>query len=339
MEVTLAKLAAMVGGELRGNPDACITGVATLAGADASQLSFLSNSKYRKHLSETRAGVVLLGADDADACPVACIVVEDPYVSYAKAAHFLNPPQEFSPGVHPSAVVDPSVKLGSGVSIGAGSVLEAECELGDGVIVGPGCTIGRGTRIGPESRLVARVTIMHGCTLGARVIVHPGVVIGADGFGIANDGGRWVKVPQLGAVQIGDDCEIGANTTIDRGALEDTVLEEGVKLDNQIMVAHNVHIGAHTVVAGCVGIAGSTRIGKRCLIAGASGISGHLNICDDVMIMAMSMVTSDIHKPGQYASGLPLDTLANWRRNGARFRNLDELAKRVKKLEKTQDKD
>lgn len=339
MEVTLAKLAAMVGGELHGNPDACITGVATLAGADSGQLSFFSNSKYRKYLADTRAGVVLLAAGDIESCPVPCIVVKDPYVAYAKAAQFFNPPSCPPAGIHPSAVVDPSVTLGSDVSVGAGSVIEAGCELGDGVIIGPGCTIGREAYIGPGSRLVARVTIMHGCTLGARIIIHPGVVIGADGFGIANDDGRWIKVPQLGAVRIGDDCEIGANTTIDRGALEDTVLEEGVKLDNQIMVAHNVHIGAHTVVAGCVGIAGSTRIGKRCLIAGACGISGHLNICDDVMIMAMSMVTSDIHQPGQYASGLPLDTLANWRRNGARFRKLDELAKRVKQLEQNRKKD
>ena len=205
------------------------------------------------------------------------------------------------------------------------------------VTVGPGCVVGPGVTLGDDTWLVANVTVMHGCLIGARVTLHPGVVVGADGFGIANDNGRWINVPQLGTVRIGDDCEVGANTTIDRGALDDTVLEDGVKLDNLVMVAHNVHIGAHTVVAGCVGIAGSTRIGKRCMVAGASGISGHLNICDDVMIMAMSMVTSDIHQPGQYASGLPLDTLENWRRNGARFRNLDAIAKRVKALEKKDD--
>lgn len=315
MGVRLAELAALVGGELRGDGAAEVGGVATLEGAGANQISFLANSKYRKFLAGTRAGAVILGAADADDCPVAAIVAADPYLAYARIATFLHPgagPE----GVHPSAVVHPSARIGQGVSIG------------------PLCVVGADVSIGADSRLVANVTVMDGCKLGERVLVHAGAVIGADGFGIARDGERWVKVPQLGSVCIGDDCEIGANTTIDRGALEDTVLEDGVKLDDQVMVAHNVHIGAHTVVAGCVGIAGSTRIGKRCMIAGASGISGHLSICDDVMIMAMSMVTSDIHEPGQYAAGLPLDTLANWRRNGARFRNLDDLFKRVRTLEK-----
>lgn len=314
MGVRLAELAALVGGELRGDTAAEIDGVATLSAAGPGQVAFLANSKYRKYLAGTRAGAVILAAEDADDCPVASIVVADPYLAYAHIAAFLHP-AEVPTGTHASAVVDPSARIGEGVSIG------------------PLCVVGANVEIGAGSRLIANVTIMHGCTLGERVLVHAGAVIGADGFGIARDGERWVKVPQLGAVRIGDDCEIGANTTVDRGALEDTVLEEGVKLDDQVMVAHNVHIGAHTVVAGCVGIAGSTRIGKRCMIAGAAGISGHLNICDDVMIMAMSMVTSDIHEPGQYAGGLPLDTLANWRRNGARFRTLDELFKRVRKLE------
>ncbi|MFN2300688.1 MAG: UDP-3-O-(3-hydroxymyristoyl)glucosamine N-acyltransferase [Gammaproteobacteria bacterium] len=320
MGVSLADLAAITGSELRGDPDLAITGVGTLAGAGVGQITFLSNSKYRKYLEATKASAVIVGAADADACPVAALVAADPYVAYAKVAQRLAPAAR-APGVHPSAVVDPSATLGSGVT------------------VGPGCVVGAGAVIGDDSWLVANVTVLERVQIGKRVIVHPGAVIGADGFGIAQDAGRWIKVPQLGTVLVGDDCEIGANTTIDRGALEDTVLEEGVKLDNLIMVAHNVHIGAHTVVAGCVGIAGSTRIGKRCLIAGASGISGHLNIADDVMIMAMSMVTSDIHQAGQYASGLPLDSLANWRRNGARFRHLDELAKRVKALEKKSDKD
>lgn len=316
MAVRLAELAELTGSELRGDPDLEITGVASLSDAGAGQISFLANPRFRKYLEDTRAAAVIVAAADADAAPVPALVAKDPYVAYARVAQRLAPPAEPQAGIHPSAVV------------------AADAELGDGVAIGPGCVVGRGARIGAGSRLVANVTVMHECIIGRRVILHPGVVIGADGFGIANDNGTWIKVPQLGTVIIGDDCEIGANTTVDRGALEDTVIEEGVKLDNLVMVAHNVHIGAHTAVAGCVGIAGSTRIGKRCMIAGASGISGHLNICDDVMIMAMSMVTADIRQPGQYASGLPLDTLASWKRNAARFRHLDELARRVKALEK-----
>lgn len=314
MGVRLAELAALVGGDLRGDGAAEVDSVATLSAAGPRQVTFLANNKYRKYLAGTRAGAVILAQADVADCPVAAIVAADPYLAYARIAAFLHP-QEVPTGVHASAVVHPSARIGDGVSIG------------------PLCVIGADAEIGAGSRLVANVTVMHGCVLGERVLVHAGAVIGADGFGVVRDGEQWIKVPQLGSVRIGDDCEIGANTTIDRGALEDTVLEEGVKLDDQVMVAHNVQIGAHTVVAGCVGIAGSTRIGKRCMIAGAVGISGHLNICDDVMVMAMSMVTSDIHEPGQYAAGLPLDTLANWRRNGARFRNLDELFKRVRKLE------
>lgn len=320
MGVRVAELAELTGSEWRGAPDAEVVGVGTLAGAGPDQITFLANSKYRKFLEGTRAGAIIVSAADADASPVPVMVAADPYVAYAKVAQRLAPTR-WSPGIHPSAVVDPT------------AVVAADA------CIGPGCVVGAGVTIGAGTWLVANVTVLYDCRIGARVILHPGVVVGADGFGIANDGGRWIKVPQLGIVEIGDDCEVGANTTIDRGALENTVLEEGVKLDNLIMVAHNVRIGAHTVVAGCVGIAGSTTIGKRCMIAGASGISGHLKICDDVMIMAMSMVTSDIHQPGQYASGLPLDTLPNWRRNGARFRNLDTIAKRVAALEKKLGKD
>ncbi len=337
MAVQLAQLAEQTGCELRGDPGLEVSGVATLSGASPGQLSFLSNPKYRKHLAETRATAVILSAEDADACPVAALVAADPYLAYARAAALLAPVHRAPAGVHATAVVADDAVIGDGVVIGPNAVVEAGARVGAGVTVGAGCFIGRGTIVGSDSVLHPRVTVMHGCTLGDRVIVHPGAVIGADGFGIAKDGDGWVKVPQLGGVRIGDDCEIGANTTIDRGALEDTVLEEGVKLDNQIMIAHNVHIGAHTVAAGCVGIAGSTTIGKRCMIAGAAGIGGHIDICDDVTIMAFSMVTSSIHQPGQYASGLPLDSLPNWRRNAARFRNLDDLAKRVKALEKKQE--
>lgn len=337
MAIRLAQLAELTGCELRGDAGLEIDGVATLAAAGPTQLSFLANPKYRKYLDGTRAAAVILTPADAEACPVPVLVTDDPYLAYARAATALAPDHAAEPGVHPSAVVAADVSIGAGVAVGPNAVVEAGVSLGDGVSVGAGSFIGRGSTVGEGSLLHPRVAVMHGCTLGARVIVHPGAVIGGDGFGIARDGERWEKVPQLGGVRIGDDCEIGANATIDRGALEDTVLEEGVKLDNLVMVAHNVRIGAHTVAAGCVAIAGSTSIGKRCMIAGAAGISGHLTIVDDVMIMGFSMVTSDIRQPGQYASGLPLDSLAAWRRNGARFRHLDEMFKRLKALEKGKD--
>lgn len=334
MGIRLAQLAELTGCDLRGDPELEVDGVATLAAAGPGQISFLANPRYRKFLEGTRAAAVILAPADADACPVPALVVDNPYLAYARIARELVPGHAPAPGIHPTAVVASDTEIDAGVSIGPNAVVESGVTLGAGVTVGAGSFVGRGSTIGAATLLHPRVTVMHGCTIGARVIVHPGAVIGADGFGIARDGERWEKVPQLGGVSIGDDCEIGANTTIDRGALEDTVLDEGVKLDNHVMVAHNVHIGAHTVAAGCVAIAGSTSIGKRCMIAGAAGISGHLFIADDVMIMGFSMVTSDIRQPGQYASGLPLDTLAAWRRNGARFRHLDEMFKRLKTLEK-----
>ncbi len=266
MAIRLAQLAELTGCELRGGADLEVDGVATLVAAGPTQISFLANPKYRKYLEGTRAAAVILAAGDADACPVPVLVSDDPYLAYARAATALAPDLDGEPGVHPSAVVADDVSIGAGVTIGANAVVEAGVSLGDGVHVGAGVFIGQGSTIGAGTRLYPSVTLMHGCTLGARVIVHPGAVIGGDGFGIARDGERWEKVPQLGGVRIGDDCEIGANATIDRGALEDTVLEEGVKLDNLVMVAHNVHIGAHTVAAGCVAIAGSTSIGKRCMI-------------------------------------------------------------------------
>lgn len=335
MGSTLAELADLAGCELRGgDPELEITAAATLAGAGPQQVSFLANTRYRNELSATRAGAVVLSAEDAEHCPVPVLVHANPYAAFARIAQRLTPAPAAQPGIHPQSVVATTAQVDAGAEVGPFCVVDDEAVVEAGAVIGAGSFIGRGAVIGAGTRLVARVTVMHGCRVGARGILHPGVVIGADGFGIANEDGRWIKVPQTGGVRIGDDCEVGANTTIDRGALEDTVIGDGVKLDDQVMVAHNVHIGAHTVVAGCVGIAGSTHIGQRVMIAGACGISGHLNICDDAVIMAMSMVTSDIRQPGEYASGLPLDTLANWKRNGARFRQLDDMAKRLKAIEK-----
>lgn len=339
MGMTLQQLAEALECELHGDPLCLITGVGTLQSAAAGQLSFLANSKYRNYLKATQASAVIIGAEDLDLCPVNALVSRNPYLTYARAARLLNPEALPAAGVHPTAVVEEGCEIDPSASIGAQCFVGAGCRIGAGVVLGPGCVVERDVSIGSNSRLVARVTICHGATLGESVMVHPGVVIGADGFGIAYDEGRWIKVPQLGNVVIGNDVEIGANTTIDRGALEDTVIEEGVKLDNLIQVAHNVHIGAHSALAGCVGIAGSATIGKRCQIGGAVGIAGHLSICDDVQVTGMSMVTGNILKPGVYSSGLPAEPRSDWVRNAARLRQLNDIAQRLRALEKELEKD
>ena len=315
MGVRVAELAELTGSEWRGAPDAEVSGVGTLADAGPDQITFLANRKYRKFLEGTRAGAVICTAADADVSPVPALVAADPYVAYAKIARRLVPVRRAT-GVHPSAVVDPSATLGARVT------------------VGPGCVVGPGVTLGDDTWLVANVTVMHGCLIGARVTLHPGVVVGADGFGIANDNGRWINVPQLGTVRIGDDCEVGANTTIDRGALDDTVLEDGVKLDNLVMVAHNVHIGAHTAIAGCAAIAGSTRIGSHCTIGGKAGIVGHLEIVDHVHIAAGTLVSRSIHQPGSYGGPFPFDDNAAWQKNAAALRHLHALRDRLRALEK-----
>ena len=330
---TLGQLAEHVGGRIHGDANCNINGVATLQNAKAGDISFLANPRYTKYLAGTDATAVILGEEHRDACPTNALVVTDPYLSYARIATLLNPSAATQQGRHPSAVVADGSHIDPSAWIGPHSVIEEGVEIGAGVMVGPGCIIGHGSRIGAGSRLVANITVCHGSRLGNRVVLHPGVVIGSDGFGLANDGGSWVKVPQLGGVIIGDDVEIGANTTVDRGALDDTIIENGVKLDNQIQVAHNVYIGAHTAVAGCTGIAGSARIGARCTIGGGVGIVGHTEIADDVHITGMSFVAHSIRKPGVYSSGTPLEANREWRRNYARFHQLDDMARRLRKLE------
>ena len=330
---TLGQLAEHVGGRVHGEADCQINGVATLQNAKAGDISFLANPRYTRFLASTAASAVIVGDDYRDACPANALVVADPYLSYAQIATLLNPPAVMPQGCHPTAVVAEGSSVDSSAWIGPHSVIEEDVEIGAGVMVGPGCVIGYGSRIGAGSRLVANVTVCHGSRLGKRVVLHPGVVIGSDGFGLANDGGNWVKVPQLGGVIIGDDVDIGANTTVDRGALDDTIIEHGVKLDNQIQVAHNVYIGAHTAIAGCTGIAGSARIGARCTIGGGVGIVGHTEISDDVHITGMSFVAHSIRKPGVYSSGTPLEANREWRRNYARFHQLDDMARRLRRLE------
>lgn len=332
---TLAELAERCGGELRGAGGMRIRGVATLQHAGPGQIAFLANPHYRRYLAETRAAAVILAAADAPACPVPALISSNPYLLYARVAALLaedEAPAET--GVHPAAVIHPGARVADGATVGPGAVVEEGAEVARSAVVGPNCVVMRGARLGADSRLMANVTLYHRVQVGRRALIHAGAVIGADGFGIARDGETWVKVPQLGAVHIGDDVEIGANTTIDRGALEDTIVEDGVKLDNQIQIGHNVRIGAHTAIAGCVAIAGSAVIGRRCMIGGAAGIVGHIEICDDVTVTAMTLVTHSIREPGVYSGSLPMDTTAQWRKNSVRFRQLDELHRRLAALEK-----
>ena len=339
MPLTLGALAEQIGGKLEnGDPDSTVTSVATLQHASAGDISFLANPAYRQYLPSTRASAVILAHEHLPECPVAAIVSDNPYVAYARAAALLFPLPPGRHGVHPTATVDSSSVIDADAWIGPNCIIESGVTIHAGVQLAGGCFVGANTEIGSDSRLAANVVVCHGVTIGARVTIAPGAVIGSDGFGLANEGGRWLPVPQLGGVRIADDVDIGANTTIDRGALEDTVLEEGVRLDNQIQVAHNVHIGAHTAIAGCVGISGSARIGKHCMIGGGAGIVGHLEIADHVIVTGMTMVTRSITKAGVYSSGVPAQDNESWNKNYARLRQLDRLARRVNKLEQSLDR-
>jgi UDP-3-O-[3-hydroxymyristoyl] glucosamine N-acyltransferase len=334
MSRSLGELAVRHGLELRGDPDARVARVGTLHGAGPDAVSFLANPRYRKYLATTRAGAVVIEPELAEGCAVPVLVAANPYAAYARIAADLHPVPDFTPGVSPAAHVAAGAEVAADAGVAPGAVIEAGARVGAGAWIGPNCVVGAGAEVGAGSRLVAGVTLCHGVKIGARVLLHPGVVIGGDGFGIAREPAGWIKVPQVGSVIIGDDVEIGANTTVDRGAIEDTVIEDGVKLDNQIQVGHNVRLGAHTVVAGCAAIAGSTTIGRNCMIAGCTGIGGHLEIADGVVITGMSMVSHSIREPGVYSGSLPVDEAARWRRNAARFRQLDKLARRVARMER-----
>jgi UDP-3-O-[3-hydroxymyristoyl] glucosamine N-acyltransferase len=330
----LAEIVQRFGGELLGDPEAVITQVATLETAGPGQISFFSNPKYRRQLEQTRAEAVILPPKVADATQRSRIVCNDPYAYFARLSALLNPLAAVIPGVHPSAVIDPSACVSPSASIGASVAIGPHCEIGEGTLIEPGSVLGAGVRIGRECRLYANVTVYHDCLIGDRVILHSGVVIGADGFGLAWENGRWNKIPQIGRVVVGDDVEIGANTTIDRGALADTVIEEGVKLDNQIQIGHNCHIGAHTAMAGCAGVAGSTRIGRYCRIGGSAIIGGHLELVDGVEISGGTSVPKSILKPGTYTSVFPMSPHRDWLKNASHLRHLDEVIARVRSLER-----
>lgn len=326
--LTLREIVARLGGEAVGEVEAPLTGVASLDSAGPREIAFLANPRYRGRLATTRAGAVILGRGDREAASVPRIVADNPYAYYAHTVALFHPDEAAVAGVHPSACVDPSAQVDPGAEVGPFAAVGAGSRIARGVRIGAHAAIGRGVAIGEGTRLHPHVTIYDGCSLGARCLVHSGAVIGADGFGMAREEGRWIKIPQVGAVRVGDDVEIGANTTIDRGALDDTVIEEGVKLDNQIQVAHNCVIGAHTVIAGCTGIAGSVRIGRHCMIGGGVGFVGHITVCDHVTISGMTLVSKSIVRPGTYTSGLPMMPHAEWLRNAALLRRLDRLAGR-----------
>ena len=320
--------------ELHGDPYHQISALATLQQARPDTLGFLANPNYLPQLESTRAGAVVLSEQHADRFHGNRLVSRDPYLSWARIAAYLHPTPTAAAGIDATASIAEGCHIDPSASIGPQVSIAADCQIGERVVIGPGCVIEEGVRIAGDCRLVARVFIGRGCRLGERCLIHPGAVIGADGFGLALEEDHWIKVPQLGRVVIGPDCEVGANTTIDRGAIEDTVLEQDVRLDNQVQIAHNVHIGAHTAIAGCVGIAGSTRIGRYCMIAGASGIGGHLTITDQVVITAMSTVLESIHEPGQYGSGIPARPHRQWQRILVRLTQLEDWARRIARIEK-----
>jgi UDP-3-O-[3-hydroxymyristoyl] glucosamine N-acyltransferase len=330
----LGELAQRLGGEVRGDPDVRIEQVGTLERATAQQISFFANKRYRTQLESTAAGAVLVPPEAAEWTQVPRIVCANPYAAFARLSVLFNPPEAVTPGIHPAAVVHPSARVAATASIGPLAVVEADAVIGEQTWLAGGACVGERVRIGAGCRIHANVSIYHDCVIGERVILHCGAVIGADGFGLAMDAGRWHKIPQIGIVRIGDDVEVGANTTIDRGAVDDTVIEEGVKLDNQIQIAHNCRIGAHTAIAGCTGIAGSTRIGRYCRIGGSAMIGGHLEIADNVEIGGATAVSKSILKPGMYSAVFPFSSHRDWLKNASHIRHLDALAGRVRELER-----
>ncbi|MCF5804297.1 MULTISPECIES: UDP-3-O-(3-hydroxymyristoyl)glucosamine N-acyltransferase [Pseudomonas syringae group] len=332
--IKLGQLAEFLGATLRGDKDIEITGLATLQEAGPGQVSFLANPKYRKLLVDTQASAVLLKPADADGYTGNALVVPDTYLAYARISHFFDPKPKSSAGVHPTAVIAADALIDPAASIGAFAVIESGVRIAADVSIGAHCFIGARCEIGEGGWLAPRVTLYHDVRIGKRVVIQSGAVLGGEGFGFAKDKGIYHKVAQIGGVTLGDDVEVGVNTAIDRGALADTRIGNGVKLDNQIQIAHNVQVGDHTAMAACVGISGSTKIGKHCMLAGGVGLVGHIDICDGVYITGMTMVTHSITEPGSYSSGTAMQPAAEWRKSAARLRKIDDMARRLQKLEK-----
>ena len=330
---TLGEIVSRLGGELIGDAGIRVFRLASLSHAQTGQISFVSNSRYLTQLGNTAASAVILNPDCRDATALPRIVTDNPYAYFARLSALMNPSPAHEPGIHPSAVIDPTASVAESCTIGAHVVIGKNAKLADNVVIGAGTVIESGASIGTGSRIAANVVIYHDCVIGKNCAIASGTVIGADGFGYAEEQGRWVKIPQVGLVVIEDDVEIGANTTIDRGALDDTVIEQGVKLDNLIQIGHNCRIGAHSVVAGCVGIAGSARIGKHCKIGGAAMILGHLEIADEVTVSPGSMITRSLVKTDTYTALMPFQPHEQWLKTAANIRRLGELSERVKQLE------
>lgn len=334
MKISLAELAQKYNLQQVGEATHEITGVATLENAQVQDLTFLANNKYASMLKSTAAGIVILSENSSQQFNGNKLIAKDPYLSYAKISALFQKQKGQCKGIHTTAVIANTAQIGNNVEVGPYCVIGEDAIIGAGTMLAAHVVIGDDCQLGRDCNIKANVVIEYGCKLSDRVIVHSGAVIGTDGFGLARDKQSWIKVPQLGAVRIGDDCEIGANTTIDRGTLEDTVLEQDVRLDNQIQIAHNVHIGAHTVMAGCSATAGSAKIGSNCLIGGGVGVLGHLSVCDNVTLQSMTLVTHSIKKPGSYSSVSPMQETKDWRRSAVRIRQLDKIARRLTQLEK-----
>jgi UDP-3-O-[3-hydroxymyristoyl] glucosamine N-acyltransferase len=333
MAISLGELATQFECELRGDAATEIIQVAALQNAAPGTLSFLANSALKKQLLETQAAAVILRATDAQACPVACLVHENPYACFARIATLLNPPPAISGGIHERAAVGATASIAKSAQVAANATISDGARIGYRCYVGPGCVVGPDCRVGADSRLLANVTLVRNVDLGERCIVHPGAVIGSDGFGNAMSPEGWVKVPQLGGLRVGDDVEIGANSTIDLGALGDTVIGNGVRIDNLVHIAHNCRIGEHTAIAAQCGFAGSTIVGRRCMFAGQVGLVGHITICDDTIVNGKSVISKNITRPGVYSSAFPAEPVSAWNQKVARFRRLDRLQDRVSKLE------
>ncbi|MDC9592579.1 UDP-3-O-(3-hydroxymyristoyl)glucosamine N-acyltransferase [Xenorhabdus sp. IM139775] len=334
VSIRLADLAQQLNAQLHGDGDIVITGIAPMYSANNEQITFLSDSRYTDKLASCQAAAVVLREADLPHCKVAALVVNDPYLAYARMAQIMDTTPKPAQDIHPSAVISPEAVLGENVAVGANAVIESGVVLGDNVIVGAGCFIGKNAQIGVGTRLWANVSIYHYVEIGESCLIQSGTVIGSDGFGYANERGNWVKIPQLGTVIIGDRVEIGASTTIDRGALDNTVIGNGVIIDNQCQIAHNVTIGDNTAIAGGVIMAGSLKVGRYCMIGGASVINGHMEICDKVTITGMSMVIRSITEPGVYSSGFPSQPNRAWRKTAALVMNINEMNKRLKSVER-----
>ncbi len=334
VSIKLGQLAEFLGATLRGSADKEITGLSTLQEAGPGQVSFLANPHYRKFLATTHAAAVLIKPADAEGYAGDALLIADPYLAYARISHLFDPKPKSAAGIHPTAVVAEDAIVDATASVGAYAVIESGARIAAGVTIGAHCFIGARSMIGEGGWLAPRVTLYHDVRVGQRVVIQSGAVLGGEGFGFANEKGVWQKIAQIGGVTIGDDVEIGVNTAIDRGAMDDTRIGNGVKLDNQIQIAHNVQVGDHTAMAACVGISGSAKIGKHCMLAGGVGLVGHIEICDGVFITGMTMVTRSITEPGSYSSGTAMQPAAEWRKSAARIRQLDDMARRLQQLEK-----